>query len=225
MARQHTFSLSGDKSNGDPMGIKYGTWYFLKHNDKGNPYKIWLPVNEQISYDFQHTYKNIDALGGIGQWINDLQNNSILGSAMQRYAGSSVHVSGADIYQQSEAHNIAVVSRVFSPDGSGKLIETADKIRELTTGKIDMGGSSQSAGIQGGLIDHPRSWNVQVISFASGGEHIISDMPDMICNRCSFVLSSPYIGKDPQVMEIKLDFKFRFNSWNDSMKLGGAVSR
>jgi hypothetical protein len=258
----HTFTINmnGKSSNKSPMGIKYGTWYFLSYksgkNKKEGKLNIWLPVNENISYAFNHNYKDLDFFG-VQTAVDKIQ-TSALGGEIRRWAGGSVHVSGSAIYQDSNTHTFTVNSKVFSGKGTGELLHLSEALRYLTHGnyssaeakvrelindagkyadkKLDtnLGSELSKKGgavldtikdeVQLGLIKHPGRWDIRVVSYADNGKsNIVSSMKNMLCTGMNLTFNSPWIGKDPQTLDLKLDFRYAFKSFAESMKFNGEM--
>jgi len=244
------------KNGLNPMGIGYGTWYYIKYLEGQTTtpkFSCWLPVNDNVGYDFSHSWKDVDFQGAAMGFVSSNLGSTAaagLGEAA-RLAGQSVHVGGSSVYSNSPPFTFSVVSEVMSGDRTGKVVHVVDRLRALSTGKLTTisaegsltqgiekaaraaasklagaVGTGKESKFKGGRLIHPGRWNIQVITFANENKvSIVSDMKDMFCTGFGSTFRSPWYGKSPQKAEIRMTFRYAFNSYSESMKFGQRIPK
>lgn len=113
---------------------------------------IFLPVIDSVNWSFTHVYNEADNLSK--NIIDSIESKvpSALGvntgrqisKYMQRKLGGSVHVSSCAVYVDSAPPAINVHSKVFSPDGSGQILQLVELLRQDTHGSLGGGNVKQS---------------------------------------------------------------------------------
>jgi hypothetical protein len=231
--------------------INYGTYYKLepKQGSVGSHVitrTIYLPVQDTISWSFNHVYNEADNLSK--NIIDNLaQRGGALGSAISKFAqrkiGGSVHISSCALYVDSGPPALNVKTRMFSPDGSGSILYLLELFRQDTHGSLGgsglanttVGGAANDviggavsavnslAGnsvAQGGTIDHPEWWNIQVVTYSKDGVVVLADMKDMLCRSMNVTFFSPFYGREPSMMDLELAFQYGFRGTRESMSFG-----
>lgn len=230
----HNFSKITEMGSGV---ISTGTYYVLTPTfDNASPHPavkapIWLPVtgDNPVDFSFNHQWDQAD---NVSKKIADAVSLGLLGGEWGSLAykqglhtmGGGPYVSGCAVFNSSSPATISVASKLFSSDGSGSLVELVEKLRSDTHANMAAGGTSNTVGVRGGAISHPGWWKIEVISFADGGsESIIASMKDMICVGLKVTMHSPWVGKDPSLMELRVDFQNAYPGLAQSMAFGKRI--
>lgn len=228
---------------GTNFGIETGTWYRLNpQNGSAGSHIIgdaqWFPVTDTVSFSQQHIWNESDnlgknmmasvsELGGIaGATGKDLTSRFAqrgIGIATGSTSGGP-HLSACSVYVDSSPPTLTMRTKLFTPDGSGILINLLEKLRADFTGTLGNTGGSTSTGAgklaQGGLVAHPEWWTVEVLTFASGSKSVIMSMKDMHVTSFDVTMFAPFIGKDPSLVELNIGFMHGFRGIRDSMSFG-----
>ena len=73
---------------------------------------------------------------------------------------------------------------------------------------------------QGGAIDHPEWWKIQVITFGKTRTTKLATMEDMICKSMNVIFFAPFYDAEPSMIEIDMAFQHGFRGVRQSMRFG-----
>lgn len=221
-AMPHDFSKLGTD-----RPVPNGVYYQLKPEGEhiGIPgIGYWLPVigDAPVDFTFTHQWDAADNLAkkmldGVAQDKGG-ELGSLAWKGAQHNLGGSVYGSGCTVFNSSAAPTISVASKLFSTGGTN-LIDMLENLRNDTHARLGGGGGF---GFKGGTLATPGWWTINVISFATGGSGgvNVARMQDMICTGLKVTMYSPWLGKEPSLMEMRIDFQHAYPGLAESMKFG-----
>ncbi len=238
---------------GTPMGIATGTWYKLipKSGAAGTHVitkELFLPVTDSVSFSQQHNWNESDNMGknliaGAEGMLSQLPGGSVMTAIVDTVSrgvqknviGGGPSISACAVYMDSSPPAISVKTKLFTPDGSGVVMNLLEDLRADFTGGLTTKGKGASINASiallndkagknvtsGGVIDHPEWWDIQVVSFAGGGAAVLMDMKNMIPKSMDVVMYAPFIGRDPSLVDLTIGFGHGFRGLRESMSFGG----
>lgn len=226
MSLPTTFSIEDFKEKVTGNGVYYRlnpkSSAFGEHLFDG---PIFLPVTDSIGWGFSHSWSEADNLvknitsSLVGDRAAALIDN--VSRYAQRAFGAGLHASACSVFADSAPPTINVKSKLISGDGSGKVIRFLEKLRKDTHSTLKGG---EAGGYQGGIVDHPEWWEIQVVAFAGGDKTIIADMKNMVCTGLNVTMYTPFVsgekGMEPSMTEIDIAFKHGFRGLRRSMSFG-----
>lgn len=221
-----------------------------KHQKITSPIWFPVTGDAHVDFTFSHQWDQADNLGkkflaGVANKALGPDFGDLAFKQGQHFLGGGLYVSGCSVYNSSSPPTITIATKLFSTDGNGKILNTIERLRWEThprrgggaseAGKAGaaLGGAAgeamansivkatEAAGGKAGSIDHPGWWDVEVVSFAGGGAATVAKMSDMICTGLKITMYSPWIGKEPSIVEIRMDLQHAYPGLAESMSFGG----